>query len=388
MDVNVMPSHEVSFRVGCERLHDDTNLDFQLNRLCSDGSPELVAEVHARAREIESFEDWVTMMLALAEHAESAGRLADTARYVRAAEFFMSPSDARKRPTYSRFIGLFDRLHGGTLKRVAVPFQGGVLPAYVLDRGGSTTTLVVHGGFDSFIEEFMAVFQRFADRGFRVVAFEGPGQGGALVKSGLHMTHEWEKPTSAVLDHFDVDDCVLVGISLGGYLALRAAAFEPRISQVVAYDILYDFFECVASRRGHLLVPVVRQLLDRRLDRALDRIFRLLMQHDRLARWGIEQGMHVTGASTPSAFLRETRSYTTEAISSGVRQDVLLLAGEDDHFVPLAQLERQRRALVNARSVTERIFRREEHAASHCQIGNFPLVLDVITDWIRSVRAR
>ena len=37
----------------------------------------------------------------------------------------------------------------------------------------------MHGGFDSLIEEFYVIWQRVAAAGFEVIAFEGPGQGGA-----------------------------------------------------------------------------------------------------------------------------------------------------------------------------------------------------------------
>ena len=65
------------------------------------------------------------------------------------------------------------------------------------------------------------------DAGYEIILFEGPGQGAAHRKSSLYMTHEWEKPTSAVLDYFELTDVTLIGISLGGYLAPRAAAFWP-----------------------------------------------------------------------------------------------------------------------------------------------------------------
>jgi pimeloyl-ACP methyl ester carboxylesterase len=52
------------------------------------------------------------------------------------------------------------------------------------------------------------------------------------------MTPEWERPVSAVLDFLMLRAVTLVGISLGGYLALWAAAFEPRIQSVVAYDVV------------------------------------------------------------------------------------------------------------------------------------------------------
>lgn len=55
-----------------------------------------------------------------------------------------------------------------------------------------------------------------------------PDRGGARAQGGLTFDHDWEKPVGAVLDHFDIDAAGLVGISMGGYWALRAASREPR----------------------------------------------------------------------------------------------------------------------------------------------------------------
>ena len=44
--------------------------------------------------------------------------------------------------------------------------------------------------------------------------------------------------------------------------------------------------------------------------------------------------------------------------------------------------DRQVKALVNAKSVTGRIFTKEDHAQNHCQIGNIGLALDIIVKWI------
>jgi pimeloyl-ACP methyl ester carboxylesterase len=85
----------------------------------------------------------------------------------------------------------------------------------------------VHGGFDSLIEEFVGIWQRIAAAGFDVIAFDGPGQGGARRIGGLPFDHDWEKPVGAVLDHFDVESAGLVGISMGGYWGLRAARSTP-----------------------------------------------------------------------------------------------------------------------------------------------------------------
>lgn len=73
-----------------------------------------------------------------------------------------------------------------------------------------------------------------AENGFEVYLFEGPGQGGVMRLQGKHFTHEWEKPVKAILDYFHLEDVTIIGASLGGMLAPRAAAFEKRISRVIA----------------------------------------------------------------------------------------------------------------------------------------------------------
>jgi hypothetical protein len=61
---------------------------------------------------------------------------------------------------------------------------------------------------------------------------------------------------------------------------------------------------------------------------------------------------------------------------------VLLLAGVDDHYVPLKQLRRQAARLVRARSVTTRTFTAAEQASNHCQVGNIGAAVRVIQAWL------
>ena len=65
-----------------------------------------------------------------------------------------------------------------------------------------------------------------------------------------------------------------------------------------------------------------------------------------------------------------------------ITQDVLLLAGNADHFVPVDHFHRQIRMLKNARSITARLFTEKESAGNHCQIGNYGLALTTIVNWI------
>src|SRR6202022_1969836 len=84
------------------------------------------------------------------------------------------------------------------------------------------------------------------------------------------------------------------------------------------------------------------------------------MRASLLAKWGVRQGMHVLGVTTPAAFFAAVRRYTTLPVSHLVTQDVLLMAGSEDHYVPRRQFEQQLALLTSARSVTARLFTPEE----------------------------
>lgn len=98
--------------------------------------------------------------------------------------------------------------------------------------------------------------------------------------------------------------------------------------------------------------------------------------------WGLMQGMHITSSQTPTEFMRKTMLYNTKDISSLLTQDVLLLVGQEDHYVPLKQLNEQITSLTHVRSLTARMFTAKEHASNHCQIGNLGLAADVMLQWI------
>jgi len=64
---------------------------------------------------------------------------------------------------------------------------------------------------------------------------------------GEEIEYRWERPTAAVLDHFNLDDVTLFGLSMGGWFCLRAAAFEPRVKRVVASGGAIDYLEIVPA---------------------------------------------------------------------------------------------------------------------------------------------
>lgn len=92
--------------------------------------------------------------------------------------------------------------------------------------------------------------------------------------------------------------------------------------------------------------------------------------------------MHITGTKTPFECYKKLTLHTMKGISHLVRQDVLLLAGQKDHYIPLEQFYRQQRALVNAHSLTARLFTVSEGGEQHCQVGHHQLAVDAITRWL------
>ena len=372
--------------IGYHHFHDDLSLNFQCNRWVQWIGPSAIAEVTELAARCDTYPEWIDGFLGLAEAARQADRRLASAYYDRAAEFFMRPDDPRKLGGRTRFVQTMRTLYDVSIDEV--PYAGSALPALDLHPAAETgSTIVIFGGFDSYIEEFLPMLATMVDAGHRVVAFEGPGQGSALEEHGLPMIPEWERPVRAVLDHYQLTDVTVVGESLGGGLVIRAAAFEPRIRRAVSMDILDDEFEVIARQIGRGVTPVLRVLLALRAKGIVNAVARRAIARKPVTAWGLQQGMHVTGTRTAYDFLRSTIRFNTRRVSQLVTADVLLLAGVDDHYVPLKQLRRQAARLVRARSVTTRTFTAAEQAGNHCQVGNIGAAVRVIQAWLELTNA-
>ncbi len=371
----------VEFTRGWHDIHPVPAFNYQLNRWL----PLADATEFGRAgQRVSSVADWKREMLTLAERAVREGRLLHASTYYRAAEFFMAANDPDKAAAYDAYREHFYRAAGGIeFERLDVPFGGGELPALRFNAQGQPwDTLVLHGGFDSYMEEFVYWAADFAAAGYDVILFEGPGQGAALRLHGLTMTPEWELPMRAVLDAFAVTSCSLIGLSLGGYLAPRAAAFEARIKRVVAINILFDFFDCFASLMPRTLVETITRLHDTSDRVGLNDVMGRLIAEQPAFAWPIDHGMHTSGSETYFDFIAWLRAMNTREFSSRLTQDVLITAGTHDHIVPLHQFHQQMQALTNARSVTARLFTAAETGQHHCQVGNLRLLLDVVQNWL------
>ncbi|WP_331740036.1 alpha/beta hydrolase (plasmid) [Streptomyces sp. NBC_01005] len=91
-------------------------------------------------------------------------------------------------------------------------------------------TVVVVPGLDSAKEEFLDLVSALLARGLAVFAMDGPGQG--VLAATTTFVPDYERVVGRVIDALGAARIGLVGLSLGGYFAARAAALEPRVAAV------------------------------------------------------------------------------------------------------------------------------------------------------------
>jgi pimeloyl-ACP methyl ester carboxylesterase len=112
---------------------------------------------------------------------------------------------------------------------------------------GRCPVLVMAPGLDSTKEELHAYEEPFLARGIATLAFDGPGQGEAEYE--IPICGDYEHAATAVVDwistrsDLDADRVAIWGVSLGGYYAPRAAAFEKRFKACIALSGPYDWAE-------------------------------------------------------------------------------------------------------------------------------------------------
>ena len=310
--------------------------------------------------------------------------------YFRSAEFFLSPTDPKRPAIWKRNVDSFysglDAL-GVRYERLSIPYGKYHLNAvyYPGPAGAETRPLLMAvSGYDGTMEElYMSFVAAALQHGYSVLTYEGPGQGSVIREQGLIFQADWEKPNGAVLDAFLANHAkpgriVLLGESLGGYLAPRAAAFDSRLDGVIAYDVFFDGY-AVASR----YVPQFAFSLH---EHGYDGLLNFLagLNKDPGSTWAQENGEWVLGARDPFALLDAFKAYRLAPVANQIKADVLILAGAEDHFVPADQMEQFRRSLTQARSVTAIEFDRASGGAEHCQIGAPSVWQGAVFDWLKA----
>jgi dienelactone hydrolase len=364
-----------------------------------------VAEVHDIADRIipGDFESWHHQFITLAHRVEQEGwsglgsspttrrdRAFRAASYCRAADFFLhgTPDDPRITRTWAKATEQFDRaiaLMTPSGERIAIDADGFSIPAILFRAaadGRPRPTVLMFNGFDGSQEEMLHLCGIAAlERGFNVVTFEGPGQPTVIRQQQLGFRYDWEQVVTPVVDHcqtvpeVDASRLGLIGVSFGGYLAPRAAAFEPRIGAVVTIDGLFDGYQAVLN----LLTPELRSLLDAEDADRFNKAILAAMAHETGLRWYIEHGLWCFRVPTPYDFFVAARPYTLDGVAQLITCPVLVCAAAEDHLNP-GQAEKLAAALGTR--ATLRTFTAHESAGSHSHPGASTLMNGVVFDWL------
>ena len=378
------------------RYTGNRQFDLQLNRtfqpiLDRAGMDEIAATTLPQLRSTKGI---TTLAQRLAERFSSEGDADAAWRHYELAAFYLGAGDPRKRRFIDAMSAAFDEAHEGlALARHTIPYRGGELTAMRWEAdpvhreqapAGTPHTLVMMNGFDGYAEEIIDFASHFPTRPFDIIAFDGPGQGHTAL-AGVPLEPEWERPTDAVLDYFGVESAAALGVSFGGYLVMRAAAHCPRITHIIAFDMMYRLLDGLTVPLPRPLRPIADAVVaNPRPAWLIDAALGVAPRFSADLAWKLQQARHLTGLSAPSEVLRAFGAFTMAPLEGAIRQPCLVLAGDADQYVPFERLGDVRRALANAAELDVRAFHEAEDPdmAQHCQIGDLNRAFAIMGEWL------
>ena len=302
-------------------------------------------------------------------HLLSAGeKLKRSAIYYTTAERMQSHGAPGRAQVYSKALDAFTRgthCAGDDVSRVSIPYEGKELSALWHRAGGQQAkpAVVFCNGLDSTKELlwFSGLAQALAKRGISTLCVDQPGTGEALRLNGLTATHESEQWASAWADWLIAQPDVnpeklgMTGISLGGYYAPRAVAFEPRFASGADWGANHNWAE---------------------------------VQQKRLRREGENPVPHywahvywVFGAKDMEDFLKRSKGMTLNGVMDKVRVPFLVTHGARDRQISLDYAHQSYNQLVNSPNRQLKIFTDREGGVEHVGADNMSYGRDYIADW-------
>jgi dienelactone hydrolase len=333
--------------------------------------------------------------LARGRHISARDGFLRAATYYRVSEFFLhgNPRDPRIASAYRNSVDCYQactKLYDPPIEPVEIPYEHTTLPGYfhrVDNSSHQHPTVIMHSGFDGSAEELHADGARAAvERGYNVLAFDGPGQFGPLHREGLTFRPDWEKVVTPVVDFalklpgVDPHKIALMGVSFGGELAPRAAAYEKRIAALIANDGIYDYAAANLSDVPASQRPVVEQMLKAEHAPELDQMIEASMKASLTANWAINHGMYAMGAPTPRAYLAATLEYNLrDGVAEAITCPTLVCEAEGDLF-----FKGQPQQLFDHLTCPKMLLRftESEGAGAHCEVGASRLAYARIYDWL------
>ena len=248
------------------------------------------------------------------------------------------------------------RLLDPSARRIEAPIPGGgvVLANLRLPPGAERSPLVILiPGLDSTKEEFFNFERVFLDRGLATLSMDGPGQGEAGFESPIR--HDYEVAVAAALNALDGEPGVdparvgAAGVSLGGYYAPRAAAFEPRLKAVAGVSGPRNF--------GALW--------------------------DELPGLTRESFIHYSASPDPQTARERAEALDLEEVAGRISQPLLVITGKLDRLIPWRATKAVAEAAPNAEFV---LYEEGNHVCNNVAYRYRPLLADWLGERLAELR--
>lgn len=241
-----------------------------------------------RGLEPDDKEGWQRGWLSLAETTEASAGQALAAghkqtamqhyfhanQYYRMSDVLLSaPEMAKKRQRFLKSQENFRaaaKLHSPPIEVISVRCGNEAYDGYfchpVDPRPGPWPAVFLIGGADAFSEEIFFGGRQALTRGWALLLVDTPGRGSSHYVKGIPTRHDYEVPVKACIDYLvsrpevDPKRIALIGISMAGYYAPRAAAFDPRVKALVCWSGCYSVLDDLYLFCKHLQ-PTLQRIL-------------------------------------------------------------------------------------------------------------------------------
>jgi len=297
--------------------------------------------------------------------------------YYHVGERFLQPKSKTGLDAYMRGVQCFrdaaKYIRRPGIEHVEIPYNGTSLPAVFVraetkSAAGKAPAVVFFDGLD--VTKEIQYFKGVADlaaRGIACLIVDGPGNGESIRFRNLYLRPDTEHYATPVFDYLaerpDVDPerIGVMAISLGGYYAPRAAAFERRFACCIAWGAQWDYQKIWLDRFERLARAETPSLS---------------VAHQHIA-W-------VLNANSQNEVIKRLEPFKLDGVVQKISCPFLMLHGEGDEQIPLDEAQKCFDA-VGSKQKTMKIFTRDEGGYHHCQIDNQSICSAYMWDWLEQV---
>jgi dipeptidyl aminopeptidase/acylaminoacyl peptidase len=332
---------------------------------------------HEWSREARTVETRGRERIAEGHATSGAQYLLRASAYFHVGERFLQPKNKDGFDAYRQGVQSFrdaaKLMKRPRIEHVEIPYGDASLPAIYVraeptNNSGKVPAVVFFDGLDvtKEIQYFKGVPDLVA-RGIACLIVDGPGNGESIRFRNLYLRHDTEQYATPVWEYLadrpeiDSTRIGIMAISLGGYYAPRAAAFEQRYACCLAWGAQWDYQKIWSDRFDRLAHADTPSLS-------------VAAQH---ISW-------VLNVKSQDEALKRLEPFKLDGVVQKITCPFLMLHGEGDEQIPLSEAQKCFDA-VGSKNKTMKIFTREEGGYHHCQIDNQSICSAYMWDWLEKI---